>query len=60
MLLGALALLRELAASRPDHTAALLGSPPHLYTYLAAGGLLGFWGRGWPCAHTVHAERLSC
>ncbi len=37
MLLGALALVRELATVCPAQRQLLAASPPHLYTYLAAG-----------------------
>lgn len=38
VLLGALELVKALAASRPDLAPTLHASVPHLYTYLAAGG----------------------
>ncbi len=37
VLLGAVELVKELAASRPDLAPTLHASVPHLYTYLAAG-----------------------
>lgn len=40
VLLGALALVRQLATVCPKQRQLLAASPPHLYTYLAAGG----WG----------------
>lgn len=40
VLLGAVELVRELMASRPELVPTLHASVPHLYTYLAAGMLL--------------------
>lgn len=53
VLLGALALMREFVAARPDQQQLLATSPLHSYTYLAAGAAwLDFFvaqGRGLDC-----------